>query len=261
MKKWIVLMGASLAASLAMTPALAHETHCGESCSIDFASEVAVSDKVIRIRRDGSDLVLTDTDRVFVDYEEVAVSDDQLKQVQAYASGIRETVPEVVTIALEGVQVGLTALSEVAYGMFDAEPPQALLDAIEEINTRVDEHVRYEQGEYFLSGDRISGVEDAMATIEPALEKAISASIGQMFSNLGDIFTGGGDLEVNLTDMTTRMEKLGERVEQRVEKTAGRLEKRAIVLCEKLESLERTEQSLHEALPALERFQLVTRST
>lgn len=247
----VFLMASSLSFSASARP---------EQCSVELESEVAVSDKIIRLRREDTDVVLTRDNRVYVNYEEVNISAEQARHVDAYSQQLRKTVPEIVGIALEGVEIGIAALTEVAYGMFESEPPKALLDAIDDINAAVAESVRHENGEYFVSGDRVGNVDEAIATVEPQLEKAITASIGAVFSDIGRIFESGGDVTVNLGSMAKRMENMSARIEQRVEEKAASLEPRAVALCGELESLAKKEQALHEAIPVLKGHSFVKRA-
>lgn len=239
--------------STASTEAGASETHC----DIELGSEIAMSDEVIRISNEGSDVVLTNKNSVYLDYQELTLTDEQRLAVERYASEIRQTIPEIVTIALEGVEIALSALSEVAYGLFEAEPPVALTDAIAKINTVVDERVRYEKGEYFITSGKLTGIDSAMEQIEPAIESAISASIGQMFTDIGTALAEGGDVSVNIEKMTARFEGMGERVEARMQDKADLLESRADQLCDQVKTLASSEQELHDLLPQLRSHSIV----
>ena len=109
---------ATLVAVLTLVPvqAVAHWFE-DVSCNLEFNGAVAVTPELVRIQSGGRELILTAANAMLIDGHAVGLDAAQRTHVEDYSCEIRATVPQIVEIAIEGVEIGITAAAEVARGV------------------------------------------------------------------------------------------------------------------------------------------------
>ena len=157
---------AALLAALTLVPiqATAHWFD-GSSCSLDFSGAVAVTPEVVRIHSNGSELIVTASNSLLVDGRVIDLNDAQRDRVAEYVGEIRTTMPDVVEVALEGVEIGLTAAAEVAGAVFGSRPPADLYVLMDEVRERVGQRMYDRDGSIYLNGDGINALDVTMARV------------------------------------------------------------------------------------------------
>ncbi len=230
----------------------------GESCNVEFASDVRISPAAVEFTSTtGAPMVIDADDRLFVDDEEVLLDESERAAVAAYAADVRRTVPKIVELALEGVEIGLAAVTEAFYALADAGPPQSLLDAIDRIQEGVASKMLIDGNVVEVKGGEI-GLEDAMDGLSPALSDAVSDAIGELVIAVGQsLKEGEGSLLDRMAGFSTRMAEFEETVESRVAAKAKALEERAQGLCDQIYALQASESALHVNVPQTRQFDLV----
>jgi hypothetical protein len=197
-------------------------------------------------------------DQMRIDNKPVSLTDDQQQLLRAYSQQVRQTVPAVVDVALEGVELGLTTVSEVFYGLLDSEPPASLTNALSGIRARINEQVRREGNDVYLDAAGVSDMDDVMDTLAPEIEAAVSASLGELFSKLGSTLK---DEDVSLTEsiarLVHRMDNFSAELETSLQQHAKTLETKADGLCEQLEQLQLAENKFQAVIPAAMPFDLI----
>lgn len=230
-----------------------------DQCEVSLQSDVTIDADHIEIVTDnGERMVIEGDDALSVNGRDIALDADERALVRSYAQQIRGTIPEIVAIALEGVEIGLTAVTEVFYALSEDGPPQSLMDTLEGIQEAVTARMQRDGNSIRFRGDQIDGLEAALEDLEPAIEQAVSEALGAMFVSLGESMRDGdADLGELMAEFTEKQERFERDLEARVGARADALERRAEALCERVQELEDTERSLHDEVAATRDFSLV----
>jgi hypothetical protein len=260
MKKSLIILGLCYL-SLAAIAAGAHSegTRDIHSCDVELESDITIREEAIEISTDSDRrMVVTADHALFVNGEEIELTQEERELVEDYARQVRGTIPEVVEVALEGVEIGLTAVTEVFYVFSEDGPPASLLNVIGSIQEEVSSRMYNDGKEVHLKGGEIQGLESAMSELEPAMEDAIADSIGETIMSLGrSLREGEGSLADRITAVTERASNLEKDIETRVAAQAEALGRRAENLCDQVYALQATESQLHMKLPVTRSFDLV----
>ena len=228
-----------------------------QSCSASMNAEITIEDGVITLDDgDGGQLIIDQHAHLLVDGKQVPLNSEQEAAVNAYADGIRETVPRIVDIAVRGVQVGLTAVTEVFRGFTGAEENPKLDQAIAAIGEKVKASVRQENGNYYLNAKGLDDADRYTEEVETVLEEVISEAVTGMFT--ADDSAEEKSFLTRMQEFGDRMEKMESEIERKVEVASAGLEEEAEQLCGQLQALERTQDRLHEVVPQSRRFVLIT---
>lgn len=259
---WKILTAA--AALLASGPLSAHEidleTGDGRACQIEVAPFVRVGPDFLEVRGEGKDSAplfhYRAPDRLTVDDTEITLDEGQRQLMQAYRAELHKSGRdlalislEAVDIALQGVSIALTALAGSDHSDV-VEMQETSMEIREQADARFSA-----QGDIYVLGDAWMDEyvdETIERDLEPKIEKLAVESAGNIaWHALKAVFTGGSSIEV-------RAEEIADNMEPQIEARASRLEQRADGLCRRLASVERIEQDLHEAVPALKRHDIVS---
>ena len=246
--------------SIVAIAAGAHMDQDGEvkACNVEFDSDIRIDESRIVISTGSDSLVIKDGHELAVNGDEVELSDEQKRLVGDYASEIRKTVPEIVALALEGVEIGLAAVTEVFYALSENGPPQHLLDEIHSIQEKVTDRMYQDENSVVMKGGELRGLEEAMSDLEPVLESAVSEAVGELIVSVGQsIRDGDKSIADVISGFANRKEQFEADIEARVASKAEALESRADGLCEQVYALQSAESRLHAQVPATRDFDLV----
>ena len=243
-----------LAGLLAMPLALADE-----SCHLNLDQDILIEPNSITLTTHDGRQMQFNNRALMVDGEVASLSDEERATVAEYDAQLRVLVPEVVNLALEGVDVGITAMSEVFTALTGAPLTDGVAAIMEKFRNEVNMAVTRDGTTYHLNGERARGMEDLANTLEADIDAAVRDYVASAVTSMvGSILRGeSSDNLENLNDFGTRMEKLGKEIETRVQGKVGNIEQRADALCVKAETLRETEDRLYHARPELAEFRIL----
>ena len=253
---------AALLAALTLVPiqATAHWFD-GFSCSLDFSRAVAVTPELVRIHSNGSELIVTASNSLLVDGRVIDLNDAQRDRVAEYVGEIRTTMLDVVEVALEGVEIGLTAAAEVAGAVFGSRPPADLYVLMDEVRERVGQRMYDRDGSIYLNGDGIDALDETMADLEPRIDEIMSRFVGSALSAAGQAFSDGeGSFVERMEAFGARMERFQRDMDMRVGERAAGLEARAEELCDHARALSFAEDALQQSVPEVRDIDLTRMS-
>jgi hypothetical protein len=112
-----------LAAAITFSSFSSYATLEKKQCDVELSHGLIITDDVIRIVDKGQTRVQINNDKqLFIRGYWVDLSPEESKVVEQFSRGIRQTVPELVDLATDGVNLGLSAIEQVVEGMSDKEP-------------------------------------------------------------------------------------------------------------------------------------------
>jgi|DEB0MinimDraft_12_1074336.scaffolds.fasta_scaffold04341_3 hypothetical protein len=231
-------------------------------CDWQLDGNIAVnSDYVLLTNAAGKSLKLTNNNQVFIDNQPIDVSEALKPLVAEYHQRLRITVPAIVDIALDGLEIGLTVVTDIFSSIAGTPPPASLAAAMENIRTDIATHLSRNQQTVQLNGSTTqmlnSSIDQAVDDLKPSF---IASVTGAVLMNLGQsMASGDGDLEERLDGFASRMENLSEELETKIRAKTAKLEVQAQALCVQMTALQATEMNLQAAMPALTSFAVVQR--
>lgn len=231
-------------------------------CDINFQHGVIIDPLHIRILEQGITFVQINHDKqLFVQGREVNLSDHQTHLVKQYAAGIREQVPEIVSIAIESVDVGLKAVNKVIAGVTgeNSASHQRLQKKFDELQWRLRKRFNHSDDSIYIAPQDFDELDEVFAgEFEQEIESLVTESIGTMLGAVGEA----------IKDTRENNERRGESFEQRMESVAevleleisgdvSAIEQKTAEICEKLIALDNIESALNENIDQLSSFNLI----
>lgn len=230
-----------------------------DQCDFEIEADLTVGpERIVIDDRWLGEVVIGDDGELEIDGEAIDLDDDQREAVEAYADQLRDVIPAVVELALDAMDLGVTAVTDVFAALVDGDPPNGVHEALEDLRADVRERLGRDEEVWYVRGDGISGTDDAMESIEPLVERAVAESIGTLLIAVGQSMRAeDGSLEERMEAFADRMERIEEDIEDRVERDADAIERQADRLCAEMEILASREEDMRDRVPELSRLRVL----
>ncbi|OCQ20127.1 hypothetical protein A7985_16970 [Pseudoalteromonas luteoviolacea] len=233
--------------------------YADEKCDVELGHGLIITDSVIRILDNGQTRVQINNDnQLLVRGRWIKLDDQETLILQEYAKGIRDTVPELVNLATDGVNLGLSAIEQVVEGMSDNNP-EVLKTQLQYVERALMDKFKRGEDFYFIAPQSLSKIDDFFTKeISSKIHSAVHGSLGAILVSVGDAFKSReGNIESRFSDMGQRMEIISKEIDKSLQQKAYQLEEKANEYCECLNSLDDTEKRLQDIVPSLAAFDLV----
>ncbi|GAA0853986.1 YggN family protein [Aliiglaciecola litoralis] len=251
MKK--TLIAASLLVST--SGAMAHQ------CDVNIEGNVSLVNNVLTVTTEEQDVIaITAGETLRVNGKSVVLNAEQQQWMSSYYNGIYQAVPAVAEIALDGVAIASSAVTEVFGGLLgtDSNAVDKIQYKLDEIRDKIQTKFYAQDGSIQLQSTHFSDGELFGAQweddFEEAIEEVVSSSIGHLMVAIGQqLIFGDGD-----GSFEQRMETFGEDIERKVEAQAAVIEEKADALCYQMVDIDKAENQLQASLSELSGLDLIS---
>lgn len=238
--------------------------HAYDSCNVDLEAGITINESKIEFfepkNKDNVLYVIDKQNNLIVLGKSVTLSSAQQALVKQYSTRIRVMVPQVRSIAIEGVDLALEGVN-LAFNQLlgegndvGADLTEDLLALREEVAEQFTIENGFTIGENGVEDDELFGT-DIEQRIESAVEQAVMNSMGNLFVALGqEMMLSGGDSD----DFETRMKNFGETIEYEMKTGAEKVERKADGLCTAAFEIDELEEKLRSSVPSLADINVVT---
>lgn len=234
---------------------------CGASqvsanqCNVEIDGNLQLENAVLSIKTsDSSNIVIDQSKQLFVDGEQILLTEQQQQWVNSYYDGIHAAVPEAAGIAKDAIALASDAVNQ-AFGQLLGEDN----DAFTELSGKIDaigEDIQYNfyaqdgsiriHSEQFENGEVFGNQWEHK--FQQAIEELVTESIGRLMVAVGTelIFSGG-----NMDELGQRMDKFGRDIEEKVEYQSAAIEAKAAAFCATLANIDYAENKLQQNIAEL----------
>lgn len=237
-----------------------------EQCSVNFNYGVIIDPSHIRIIDMGQTVVqINGGNQLFVEGREIPLNQEQQQLINQFSLGIRKQVPEIVSIAIEGVDIGLKAVNK-AIGSLTGEnsaSQQQVQTKFDELKWRIRARFNQSANNYYIAPQDFADLDDIFTgEFEQEIEEIISDSIGTILLAVGEAMindsnNNNGHSEQRLSTFDDRIETMGKDLELEISASANALENKAKQFCLKLSELDEIESKIHQSINLMSQFNLI----
>lgn len=230
------------------------------SCNLELDAGVRITDESIEFyHEDQQTYKIVEDQYLVVRGQVLKLNQMQQELVTSYAASIRAAVPEVRSMALDGIDLAIDAITITFDGLL-GEKNQVSAQLITELN-----NVKSDVNRYFTAGNPITfnrGNEDTPdflgkyfeTRMERIVETSVQNSIGSIMVAMGkEVLASGGDMDA----FEARMNKFGEQMAEQMSAKAMRMEARGEQLCKTIRAVDANEEKLKGVVPAVESFNII----
>lgn len=221
-----------------------------DRCDINLNGELNFADNTLTITTRADEQVkITNSYVVYLDGEKLSLSNEETKYVKDYYDSIQQSIPQVMTVASEGMKLANYAVTEVLRGFLGADSRVALQleTKLNDLYSQLQEHV-YQNPESLtfdtatLERDLGLGA-DFEEEVDLIVSEAMENAMGEFLVQMGrSMMNGEGSVE----SFEERMNKMGDEIESKVESQTKGIEKEAEKLCEMLTIVDDSENKVQQ---------------
>jgi len=252
------IVAATFIATLSSTSVYAHD----DSCDVNLNAGFSIDEGRIEFldEENNSLYKIMNDEKLIVSGEHIDLTSNQQLLVHEYSTNIRALVPEIKSVAIEGVDLALEAVNLVFTELLGEgnnvgdELTQELSSLKEEVSTRFSIADGFTIGADGLNGDELLG-DEFEERIETVVETAVMNSMGSLLVALGqEMLFSGGDTDA----FETKMESFGENIEHEMENRAEKIERKAEKLCIAIVEIDELEEQLKASIKPLANIDVIS---
>ena len=238
-----------------------------EQCSVNFNYGIVIDPVHIRMLNHGQTyLQINHNTQLFIQGREINLTDKQQKLLNNYALGIRQQVPEIVSIAIEGVDIGLKAVNKVIGGLTgeNSASHQKIQEKFEEIKWSIRKRFNHSDQNYYLAPQDFNNFDELFTgEFEQEIEEIVSESIGTILMAVGEAMINTKNennqqsIEQRILPFDERMETMAKDLKLEIGSRANALEAKAEQFCQGLIKLNEIETEMQLNIAPLKDFNLI----
>ncbi|MFB0979449.1 MAG: DUF2884 family protein [Alteromonadaceae bacterium] len=234
-----------------------------QQCDINFNYGVVINPSHVRIMQKSQTFVQINHDKqLFIKGREVFLNEQQVKLINQYSQGIRKQVPEIVDIAIEGVDIGLKAVNKVIAGLTgeNSASHQKIQERFDEMQYRLRERFNHSDTNYYIASQDFDDFDDIFAgAFEQEIESIVTESIGTILMAVGEAMTTNEEQssEQRVEAFDQRIKGMEKGLHLEIEPRAQEIELKAAQFCDSLKKLDQLESTLQQSINQLSEFDLI----
>lgn len=227
-----------------------------------FAHGILIAPDHIRILQNNRTHVqINANQQLFIRGEWLALGPEETVLLRQYSQGLRRFVPEVVSIAVDGVELGMSSIEAMFSGM-GSQSQQAEWRALVRETTfqwmsrfvRSNDHFylapqSLNELDYFLHGE-----------LKPQLDNLARRTVGAVWGALRDALRhSDSNFERSENQDWQSVGDMVEKLSLSLDAKAVELEQKSELFCQRMQEIEKIEQKLQQRLPELQYYNVVRR--
>jgi hypothetical protein len=234
-----------------------------QQCDINFNYGVIIDPAHLRIVNQGQTYVqINGQHQLFVYGREIALNKAQKSQLSEYTSGIRSQVPAIVSIAIEGVELGLKAVNKVISSLTgeNSATHQQFQEKFDEMKSRLRTRFNHSDESYYIAPQDFDDFDEIFAgEFKKEIETIVTNSVGNILVAVGEAITHKEkqSTEQRVETFDQRIESMGNDIKIDISNQANTLENKAAIICASLLKLDQIENKLQLEIPSLAEFNLI----
>lgn len=216
------------------------QAHSNEMCNFEMDYDLTIENSALSFTKESGENITIDQDnQLFINGKQKQLDGKQQRLVDDYADGVRDLIPEVTALAIEGVNLGVEAATMALGILLDGSDPD-----IARFSTKLNQlaqNITVKLDATHFSSKNLEQAFDSEfeAEIESIVEEAVTEITPKLISKVLTAAMSGE--EGTLSDIEHRAEFLEQEIESYVEPRADALEARADELCESIGTLDELE--------------------
>lgn len=192
--------------------------------------------------------------------EWVTLNPSEQELVRQYAQGLRKFVPELVSIAVDSVELGLSAIENMLLGIGNSAQQEEWQALIRETTYQLTSRF-VRSGEHFYLAPQSLNELDAFlhGELKQQLKDLAKFTVGAVWDALREAMQQSeDDFERTESQNWQPANELVEKINQGLDLKADELEQKSVLFCQRLTELDQIETQLQQRLPQLLKYDVVT---
>lgn len=229
-------------------------------CNMAFAHGVLISPEQIRILvKDRTQYQINNDNQLFVQGEPTQLDVRAQAQLAAFSQGLRKIVPQVVGIAVDSMELGLSAIENMLIGVGNAQQQEEWKALVRETTYQIMSRFVRSGEHFYLAPQSLREMDSFLhGELKDNLNKLAKNTVGAVWEALRDALQQTDDnFEKPETQDWQSVETLVSKINMGLDAKAEELEQKSMLFCQRLRELNEIENELQRQVPALADYDVV----
>ena len=232
------------------------------NCNMAFRYGVLISPEHIRVMQNNRTFVQINHDQqLFVKGEWQQLDAETQQLLQLYAHGLRKFVPEIVSLAVDGVEVGLSSIEAMLAGVGNKSQQAEWRALIRETTFQFLSRFVRTGDHFYLAPQSLNELDYFLHDeLKPQLDNLARHTVGAVWGALRDALRhSDSNFERSDNQDWQSVGQMVDKINLGLDAKAVELEEKSALFCQRMQELDKIEQQLQQRLPALSLYDVVTR--
>lgn len=229
-------------------------------CPIQLKMGLLIAPDHIRVMDMGRTQVQINHDKqLFIRGVEIILTKEQQELVNEFSIGLRKELPEIVTIAMDSMELGFNALDQVIQGLSGTDTARGINEHFDELKGGLLKRFARSGDNFYIAPQGMSELEDFFKDeLSNQVREIVTGSLKVMLAAMGEAYNRSESvIEGQTIDMGERVELISSEVEKSLEYNASRFAEKSRAFCKRFETLEETETRLQKQIPSLYQYDIL----
>lgn len=230
-------------------------------CPIQLKMGLLISPEHIRVMQRGRTLVQINNDsQLFIRGDLITLTDQEKYMVREFSLGLRKELPEIVTIAMESMELGFDAFDKVVKGLAGSDSARGIEEHFSKLKGGLLEKFARSGDNFYIAPQALNQLDDFFEEeLSNQVNQIVTDSLQIMLGAMGEaIRQGDSGIEETNIDIGERVKMLSEEVDNSLKINADRIAEKAEAFCRRFESLDKTETRLQNHIPRLLKYDILS---
>lgn len=247
--------------SLCTFPALA----ASNQCSLQFKDDLVIAPTTVQLQRGQQDLWKIDQrGQLWLDNKAVRTDASTQQALTDYQAGLRSQSRATVVLVADALQLANEAVGTAIANLGVNQQPltSTANQAIAGLKSHIDQLVVSNGDEIRIYGSQVNQPDGGLEReLEQAIEQTIAQLTGAVMMNVGAaMMQANGPADQRMAQVGQKMAQFGSQMKQQMQQKGKALEQRGNAICAELQQLDRLEQQIQQAVPAMQSYDLIDTS-
>lgn len=223
-----------------------------------------ISPDHIRVLEKGrTQFQINNDEQLFIRGDQISLTAEQKSLVKEFSLGLRKELPEIVSIAMDSMELGFSALNKIIKGFAGTDAAQGIEEHISVLQGRLLGRFARSGDNFYLAPQGLNGLTDFFEEeLSNQVKSVVTNSLHIMLGAMDEAFKQSeSDIEGKRVDLGERVDMISSEVERSLKFNADRLEEKAAAFCQRFETLDAIEARLQKQLPRLRDFDILSNET
>lgn len=197
---------------------------------------------------------------LFIYGELIELTDAEREMVREFSHGLRRELPEIVTIAMDSMEIGFDALNKMIRGISGTDRAKGIEEHFSMLKWGLLEKFARSGDNFYIAPQALNELDDFFEQeLAEEINKVVTDALNIMLGAMGEAFRQSeGAIEGQYVDLGERVDLLSKDVELSLKVNADRLAQQAEAFCQRFETLDKVESRLQKQIPQLRKYDILS---
>ena len=234
-------------------------------CALQFKDDLIISHNTVQLQRGQQPLWKIDPrGNLWLDNKAVRTDASTQQALTDYQAGLRSQSRATVVLVADALALANDAVGSAIASLGVNQQPltSTANQAIAGLKSHIDRLVVSNGDEIRIYGSQVNQPDGGLEReLEQAIEQTIAQLTGAVMMNVGAaMMQANGPADQRMAQVGQKMAQFGSQMKQQMQQKGKALEQRGQAICSELQQLDRLEQQIQQAIPAMQSYDLIDTS-